>query len=138
MRTVVDASVVLKWYFPESGAAEAERILLEAADGTRELLAPEFIVAEVANTLWKKVRRQECDAEQAHTFLAAFSADAPTALATGALAPRALELAMQLDETVYDCLYVAAAIENGASLVTADAKLARCARSVIAEVELIA
>jgi predicted nucleic acid-binding protein len=138
MRTVIDASVVLKWYFPEPGSTEAERMLLDAAEGTRELLAPELIVAEFANVLWKKVRRRECDADQAHTFLGAFATDAPRLVEAEPLAPRAFELACQLDETVYDCFYLAAAIESGATLVTADARLARCARSVIADVELIA
>jgi predicted nucleic acid-binding protein len=54
------------------------------------------------------------------------------------LVPRALELSLRLDESVYDCLYVAAAIESEAALVTADARLARAARGVVAEVELLA
>jgi predicted nucleic acid-binding protein len=103
----------------------------------RELVAPELIVAEVANTLWKKVRRRECDAEHAYTFLGAFAADAPIFLEVEPLTPRALELAIRLDESVCDCLYLAAAIESDAALVTADARLARCARGVLAEVQLI-
>jgi len=53
------------------------------------------------------------------------------------LVPRAFDLALRLDETVYDCLYLAAAIESEAALVTADARLARAARGVVAEVELL-
>jgi predicted nucleic acid-binding protein len=137
MRTVVDASVALKWYFPEPGENEAERILEEAGAGTRELIAPELIVAEFANALWKKKRRRECSEAQAHAFLEAFAIDAPALVEAEPLTSRALLLAFQLDETVYDCLYVAAAIEHGASLITADTRLARAARTVIADVELL-
>lgn len=137
MRTVVDASVALKWYFPESGAAGADRILTEALEGGRELLAPDLIVVEFANVLWKKVRREECSGEQAQAILEAFGTDAPRLVESVPLVPRALELALRLDEVVYDCLYLAAAIEAEASLVTADARLARCARGVLADVERV-
>jgi predicted nucleic acid-binding protein len=135
---VVDASVALKWYLPERGAEGAGRLLAAAIDGSRELLAPELIAAELANVLWKKVRRGECGAEEAGELLALFSVDAPRLLETLPLAPRALELALRLGQPVYDCLYLAAAIENEASLATADAALARRARGVLAEVELVA
>ena len=42
-----------------------------------------------------------------------------------------------LGHPVYDCLYISTAIEFEAALATADARLARAARSVVAEVRLI-
>lgn len=137
MRNVVDASVALKWYFPESGAVEATRLLDRAIEGQAELLAPDLIWPEFANALWRKIRQSECTLEQALAILELFEQDAPDLIASGPLAARAVELAQRLGETAYDCLYLAAAIEEGASLATADARLARCARSVIADVELI-
>jgi predicted nucleic acid-binding protein len=138
MKSVVDASVALKWYFPENGAAEATRLLDQAIEGATDLLAPDLIWPEFANALWRKIRQSECTAEQALAILELFEQDAPALVASGPLAARAVELAHRLGETVYDCLYLAAAIEEGASLATADARLARCARSVVADVELIA
>lgn len=41
------------------------------------------------------------------------------------LLPAALELAIGLDQSVYDCIYVALAVARGCELVTADEKLAR-------------
>ena len=137
MRSIVDASVALKWYFPENGAVEATRLLDEAIEGATELLAPDLIWPEFENGLWKKVRQSECTLEQALAILELFDQDAPALIASGPLAARAVELAQRLGETAYDCLYLAAAIESDASLATADARLARCARSVIADVELI-
>jgi predicted nucleic acid-binding protein len=138
MRTLIDASVAVKWYLPEPGERAAMRVLAEGLDGSRELLAPDWIVAELANALRKKVRREECSATQAQAILELFETDAPRLLEAVPLVPRALELALRLDETVYDCLYVAAAIESEAALVTADARLARAARGVVADVELLA
>jgi predicted nucleic acid-binding protein len=135
---VVDASVALKWYFREPNADAATQVLLEGNEGRRELIAPDWIVAELANVLWKKVQRRECGADQARTILDLFDADAPELVEAALLVPRALELALRLEESVYDCLYLAAAIESEASLVTADRRLARAARGILAEVELLA
>jgi predicted nucleic acid-binding protein len=137
VRTVVDASVAAKWYFPEAGHAGASGVLAEAIDGRRELLAPDLIVAEFANTLWKKVRRHECSGDDARAILELWEVDRPRLVESAPLAPRALELALQLGRSVYDCLYLAAAIEHEASLVTADADLARAGRRLLAELELI-
>ncbi|MBM4382587.1 MAG: type II toxin-antitoxin system VapC family toxin [Deltaproteobacteria bacterium] len=138
MRTVVDASVALKWYLPERGAREATSILADSLRGARELIAPDLILLEIANVLWKKARRDECDPAHAQAILDAFEIDAPRLVRSAPLAQRALDLALRLDAVVYDCIYLAAAIENEAALVTADVRLASCARGLIADVELIA
>ena len=51
---VVDASVVIKWVVEEDGTPEA----LDLRQKGR-LIAPELLVAECANILWKKVERDE-------------------------------------------------------------------------------
>ncbi len=63
--------------------------------------------------------------------------DCPPLVASSDLAARAFELANALDHSVYDRLYLALAIELDASLVTADRRLARAARSRLERVELI-
>jgi predicted nucleic acid-binding protein len=138
MRTVVDASVALRWYLAEPGAEAADQILREAILGARELVAPDLILAEFANALWKKVRTGGCGEREASEILDMFLGDAPRLIDPAPLTERAFELAARLDESVYDCIYLAAAVEAGASLATADARLARRARSVLTEVELIA
>ncbi len=138
MRTVVDASVAAKWYLPEPGGDAADALLAEAAAGTGALLAPDLLVPELANVLWKKVRAGECGAADAGEVLDLLEDDCPTLLPSRELAPRALDLALALELTVYDGLYLAAAIESEARLATADAALARAAGSVLAEVVRIA
>jgi predicted nucleic acid-binding protein len=137
MRTVVDGSVAAKWYFAERGHEAADRILAAGIAGERELLAPDLIVPEFVNVLWKRVRRHECSRAAAAEILALWDVDRPQLVASSDLAGQAFGLANELDQPVYDCLYLALAIELDASLATADRQLARAARSRLERVELI-
>jgi predicted nucleic acid-binding protein len=138
VKAVVDASVAAKWYFPEEGRASATSLLSDRIDGRVELLAPDLIESEFANLLWKKARRGECSDAIAAEILSLWEEDRPTRIDSSLIVHRALELALRLDHPVYDCLYVAAAIEYEAALATADARLLRLARGVVAEVLPIA
>ena len=103
----------------------------------RTLLAPDLLIAEFTSVLWKKVGLDECRPDEAHAILDFFETDRPRLIDSSALAPRALELALRLEHSVYDCLYVAAAVEYDARLVTADTQLARAAAVVLADVDLV-
>jgi predicted nucleic acid-binding protein len=137
MRTVVDGSVAAKWYFAEPGSEAADSILAAGITGERELFAPDLIVPEFVNVLWKRVRRRECSRAAAAEILALWDVDRPQLVASSDLAARALGLAHELDLPVYDCLYLGLAIELDASLATADRPLARAAHSHVDRVELI-
>ncbi|MGD0103372.1 MAG: type II toxin-antitoxin system VapC family toxin [Rhodopila sp.] len=50
---VIDASVAIKWVVEEPGTQEA--LLFRR----HRLLAPDLLMAECADVLWKKVRRKE-------------------------------------------------------------------------------
>ncbi len=52
-KLVVDASVVVKWVVSEIGTDDAIRGLKVAP-----LAAPDLLIAECANILWKKVQRK--------------------------------------------------------------------------------
>jgi predicted nucleic acid-binding protein len=134
---VTDASVAVKWYFPEPGHEAADRLLAAAISGERDLLAPDLIVAEFTNVLWKKIESSECDREAADAILALWQIDRPELVPSADLAARSLALATVLHHPVYDCLYLAAAIEYQAAFATADRRLARAARTVLSAVEWI-
>jgi predicted nucleic acid-binding protein len=137
VRTVVDASVAAKWYFPEQGSEAADALLLGVRAGS-QLLAPDLLEAEFANLLWKKVRRGECDEEIAREIHGMWAIDCPRLVPARLVASRALELSFRLAHPVYDCLYVAVAIEFEAALATADRRLERAARGVLAEIVRVA
>jgi predicted nucleic acid-binding protein len=49
---VIDASIAIKWVVEEDGTREALALRQQA-----KLIAPELLVAECANILWKKVQK---------------------------------------------------------------------------------
>lgn len=115
---IVDASVALKWIVPEIDSDRAVA-LLEA----ESLSAPSLVLVEVANALWKIAQRgglrSDVDFGPEINALSRLVklVDHPH------LAARALELAIELQHPVYDCLYLALAEEEDDVLVTADLKL---------------
>ena len=116
---VVDASVAIKWVVDEPGTAQA--LLLRR----HHLVAPDLLIAECANILWKKVRRGELS--EAEAMLAARllqRAEVQLEPMRGLLEP-ATKLAIALDHPAYDCIYVALAQVLSCAMVTADEHLCR-------------
>jgi predicted nucleic acid-binding protein len=114
---VIDASVALKWVLDEPGAVAADALLSE------DLIAPGLWLVEAANALWRRVRRHEITADQAKSSLTELH-NAPVAtVASDIDLDAALRLAIALDHPVYDCLYLAMAVREGAHMITADRRL---------------
>ena len=117
-KIVVDASVVAKWFVPEIHSDAAARLLGPAI----VLFAPDLIVAEFANVLWKKVRRAEITRAEAGEILRAFGALPLEIRPSSSLLAAAFELAVELDRSVYDSLYLALAVAEECAMVTADTR----------------
>jgi predicted nucleic acid-binding protein len=87
-----------------------------------ELIAPDIILTEVANALRRKVTEGSITKEQALDALndlpASFSRIVHAEQTLGA----AFDLALRLSHPLPDCVYLACAVMNGASLVTDDRK----------------
>jgi predicted nucleic acid-binding protein len=114
---VIDASVAIKWVIEEHGTREAVSLR------RHRLFAPELLVAECTNVLWKKTRRQELTAEEARLAARLLQrADVELAPMRALLEP-ATELAIAMDHPAYDCAYLALAENLSCDLVTADRKL---------------
>lgn len=67
----------------------------------------------------------------AELFFRQFLNVLPPLFAAVPLLPRALEIAKQFHQTVYDCLYVALAEREGFELVTADDKLVKAVQPAL-------
>lgn len=119
---VIDASVAIKWVVEEEGTSNALSLRRRY-----RLFAPDLLVAECANVLWKKVRRNELTTPEA--LLAARllqRADVELAPMRSLLEP-ATSLAIALAHPAYDCTYLALAESLACNLVTADRPLASAA-----------
>lgn len=116
---VVDASVVVKWFVPEIHSDAARRLLVLP----HEYLAPDLLFAETANTIWKKIRREELTAEEGQQLVAAIGQIAVETVSCRALAADAHALAHATGRTVYDSMYVALAVRLNTRAITADGRL---------------
>ena len=122
---VVDASVSAKWVLREQLSDNALTLL----DPSNNLLAPDLLLAEVANVLWKKVRSGELTGEMALERYSALMGMGVTIIASAALSRRALEIAIETGRTAYDALYLALAEKHDCRVVTADERLVNALRS---------
>jgi predicted nucleic acid-binding protein len=118
---VVDASVAIKWFLPEIYSDAALRLLAHQ----HTLHAPDLIFSEFGNVLWKRVRKNEISKNEANATLEGLLTLHLQVQPSQLLIPLALEIACGEHRTVYDSLYLAAAIVLQSSLVTADAKFYR-------------
>jgi len=121
---VVDASVGLKWVLREPDSRLAEALLLSA----EELLVPDFWLNEATNILWVQVHRKKTPQRPSWTPAEVRSglsllqaAVQPTLTADMGLHAAALDIALAVDHSPYDCLYAAFAIAMAADhVVVAD------------------
>jgi predicted nucleic acid-binding protein len=90
-----------------------------------KLLAPELLVAECANILWKKARRNELSREEALLAARLLQTAAIELVPTRSLLAAATRIAIELDHPAYDCLYLALAIANDCRFVAADERFLR-------------
>jgi predicted nucleic acid-binding protein len=116
---VVDASVVVKWFVPEIHSDAARRLLA----GTHQFVAPDLLFAEVANTVWKKVRRRELTAADGRRLIEDLDGIAVEAVPCRALAADAFVIADASGRTVYDSMYLALAVRLDTQMLTADNRL---------------
>lgn len=119
MTLIVDASVAIKWFVKENLHDEA----LELLEHFDRLQAPELIVAEITNAVWKKRLRKEITKGQAWTIVSAIPNYIPVLYPILLDHERALEIAIFLGHPAYDCLYLACAERVGGTVVTADRTL---------------
>ena len=120
MKLTVDASMVIKWFVAEPMSDEARLPLARRI----HLQAPEFLLVEFANTIWKKGRRGELpDAKPYFEELAGLPGIV-TLHPDGDLIERAAQIALEIDHPIYDCLYLACAETTDSDLTTADKRFA--------------
>ena len=123
--------MVLKWFLREPDSAAADFLLEKFLNGEAELLAPDMMLLETANALWKRViLRKELSASEALQIYADLVTLPLSLIASASVADAAFRLALKHSHSVYDALYCALAIERRCDLVTADRRLVSKLHSV--------
>jgi predicted nucleic acid-binding protein len=116
MNKVIDASVAIKWYVPEIYEQEATR-LQQSGD---VLHAPELILPEFVNIVWKKIARREIIEKEGQKIVTEFSRTNLVYHPQRQIIKSAFTGAMMTNQTVYDWTYMALALSLGCQFVTAD------------------
>jgi predicted nucleic acid-binding protein len=133
----VDASVAVKWLWPEPGHAEARKLL---KDG-RKLLAPSHVRIEVAGAILRRYREKKISEPEAQHLLASWGRmlqlEILHLIPIEELYDMAVAISLVARHGLADCLYVAVGQDLDVPLITADETLQRRCKSVYGKVELL-
>lgn len=116
MILVIDASVVLKWYLPEEDIGLARCLTSDDF----ELHAPELMIAEFGNVLWKKCLADDINSSQSELIVESLLRQNIKYHSLRNLLAPLLIGAIDNGQSVYDWTYLALAISLGCKFVTAD------------------
>lgn len=117
---VLDASVAVAAVTPEALTDAANRELAGL-----EPTVPDVFWGEVVRALSRKVLEGDITREAAAAAIRLIGRLVVRTVPTQPLAEHVLEIALDLEHPVYDCVYLAAAMAHGLTLVTADRALCR-------------
>jgi len=101
----VNASVALKWHLTHDPfALQALDLLNDWRKGDLDLLAPAIFFAEISHALVRAVRRGRLSPDEAKTVLSDLLVVAVQMFPTWLLVQRAMEIALQHQQSAYGCL----------------------------------
>ncbi len=115
---VLDTSVAIAWYLPETFAVPARRWQRKMLDGQTRLIVPSLHYWEFGNVLRSYVRRRELSVEMAEEIYS-LHLDAPLEVAEPDRA-KVLARALEYQATTYDAVYIELALSLDMPLVTAE------------------
>jgi predicted nucleic acid-binding protein len=115
---VIDASVAVKWFLPEAHALDASSVL----DRRFTRVAPDFLWLEFGNALAARCRENQLTGTDASRILEALARYPVAYVASRPLVADGLKIAVRLGRGLYDCVYLALAMNRNARMVTADRK----------------
>ncbi|MGA9627486.1 MAG: type II toxin-antitoxin system VapC family toxin [Bryobacteraceae bacterium] len=134
---VLDCSIAAKWVLPEPDRAPALALFDRYASGEILLIAPDTLLAEFASLVAKRHRRKQISVEQAHEAFSLMVKCAPRLFDMRPRLFRALELSLQYQLSLWDCVYLALALEHDCPVLTAGRRLFRAGRGRHPSVRLV-
>lgn len=128
-RCVLDASAALRLLIGDGPVPEGvEEAIAEASSGTLLLLVPELFWIEVTHVVLRLERRHVLSATQGGAMLEDLRRLPCQTVGHLPWLPDVAALARRHSLSAYDATYLALAAHHGATLLTADAALARAAQ----------
>jgi predicted nucleic acid-binding protein len=128
---IIDASVAIPWLLETPFSNSARRIR------PKNPVAPSILLVETANVLMKYTRLFGLPFARVHNSLEELNALFSELVEDRRLLRHAIDISAAHRHKVYDCLYLALALERGESLATADRRLASLAQALGIETTLI-
>jgi len=113
---VIDASVAVKWLIEEVDTNSSLALHGEAF----VRIAPDYLILECTNAVAKKTKHGDMSKQQARELVNGLESLPISLIPSNQIRTAALELAIELKQSIYDCLYLALAVYNNCQLVTAD------------------
>ena len=105
---VVDTSALIKCVLPEQDSSIAERLVASHRAGAVGLIAPQYILVESANVLWKHLQRHNLRLEEAAESFAVLKNLSIPLVHDAELLDDALVFAVDNGVTIYDSLFLRA------------------------------
>ncbi|MCK9631815.1 MAG: type II toxin-antitoxin system VapC family toxin [Methanoregula sp.] len=127
-KTVLDSGVIAAIFFPEELTATAIKKIT-----WMDCVTVDLALAEVANVAAKRILSGKDSPDDVKIMLddaTVFIQDLCETIPAGQLIQPALDLACELNISLYDALFVAAAVRHRATLFTADTELSSVAKKV--------
>lgn len=121
---VLDASVVAALYLDDPLSAAATSLIERLEHEERVLHAPELMLHEVANALWKAARAGRLVTEDCLECISALAASEIELHSARELVPAAMSVALAHGLSAYDAAYLALALKLGGRLATGDRAMA--------------
>lgn len=120
---VIDTSVLIKFALPEDYSDIARNLIEQHLSSALEFSAPEYILVEAANVLWKRVRRDHLLLSEAARILRSLRRVDLQLVPESQLLDDALLFAADANIAVYDALFCVLARQQQVPLITADLPL---------------
>ena len=118
---IVDASVVLRAFFPDEAQSQAQAVIREHVAKRINLKAPALLPYELSNAVWQAERRGRISREQSEEILAAMTGLEIDIV--GQTWGEMLPLARKFGRSAYDAAYLALGQATGETLITGDKRL---------------
>ena len=128
---VIDTSALLRLFIPDGPIPEGFETFLRGVErGGNMAIAPELLLVESANVLDRKKKMDEISETESVQLLTDVLSMPIRYFPHGPLIPAAFDLAREHRITLYDAVYLALALEQGAVLFSADRLMQKAAQEM--------